>query len=564
MSRTLRHRIAVVILAGRVALATGFAVRAQQTTTRPVTTENLAAGLKDPARWLTFSGDYTGQRHSPLKHITPQNVAGLVPQWIFQTDVPGFPGRGIETSPIVMDGVMYVTGNANTAWALDARTARPIWSYRRNLPANYSESVCCGPVNRGFGILGDRLYMGTLDAHLIALDRKTGSVIWDVAVGDPKNANAITMAPLVVKNKIIVGVAGGDFASRGFIDAYDAESGERAWRIYTIPAAGQPGSETWPNEETALRGGGAVWATGSYDPALNLVYFGTGNPNPDYFGDDRLGDNLFTCSLLAIDVDTGKLRWHYQFTPHDVHDWDSAHVPVQADLTIGGQPRKVIMVANRNGFFYVLDRETGKLLVGKPFTDNTNWAKEIGADGRPIVLDDIGKADACLQENHGGTNFQPPSFDPVRRLFFVTAHETCAIWEPKKPTPPITMGRRVPSGGRTLVAGRDQYAVLRAIDPTTGERRWEHRYRAYPSTVALDLTGGIMTTASGLVFTGDNEGYFYAFDSTSGKELWRFQVGAPVWGGAPISFMLDGRQWVVTPAGLTLTAFALPQTSRSQ
>ena len=201
MSRALLARIATVFLVSELALFGGFSVTAQQITTRPVTAEILAAGLKDPTRWLTFSGDYTGQRHSPLTHVTPQNVAGLVPQWIFQTDVPRFPGRGIETSPIVMDGVMYVTGNANTAWALDARTARPIWSYRRNLPANYSESVCCGPVNRGFGILGDRLYMGTLDAHLVALDRKTGRVIWDVAVGDPKNANAVTMAPLVVKNK---------------------------------------------------------------------------------------------------------------------------------------------------------------------------------------------------------------------------------------------------------------------------------------------------------------------------------------------------------------------------
>jgi alcohol dehydrogenase (cytochrome c) len=558
MNRALLLRIAAIIL------ASGFAVTAQQMTPRPVTWEDLAAGLKDPTRWLTFSGDYTGQRHSPLQQITPKNVSGLVPQWVFQTDVPGFPGRGIETSPIVVDGVMYVTGNNSTAWALDARTARPIWSYRRTLPPDFSSYICCGPVNRGFAILGDRVYMGTLDAHLVALDRKTGSVIWDVAVGDLKKANAITMAPLVVKNKVIVGVAGGDFASRGFIDAYDAETGQRAWRFYTIPVSGQPGSESWPNQDVALRGGGAVWVTGSYDPTLNLLYYGTGNPNPDYYGDDRRGDNLYTDTLLALDADTGQLRWHYQFTPHDTHDWDSAHVPVQADLTIGGQPRKVIMVANRNGFFYTLDRQTGKLLVGKPFIDNTSWAKEIGPDGRPIVLDEIGTPEKCLPENHGGTGFMPPSFDPVRRLFFVTAHETCAIWEPIKPVPPIVMGRRVPSGGRRLVPGRDQYAALRAIDPATGERRWEHRYRAYPSTVALDLTGGIMTTASGLVFTGDNEGYLYAFEATSGNELWRFQVGAPVWGGAPISFMLDGRQWVVTPAGLTLTAFALPQASRSQ
>jgi len=536
----------------------GLTLTAQQPAHPTVTGDDLVAGLKNPARWLTFSGNYTGQRHSPLTQITPQNVSGLSPQWIFQTDIPGIPGRGIETSPIVVDGILYITGNNNQAWAVNATDGRPIWNYRRTLPANFAASVCCGPVNRGFGILGDRLYMGTLDAHLLSLDRKTGAVIWDVPVGDVKNANAITAAPLVVKNKVIIGVAGGDFSSRGYIDAYDAQTGERAWRFYTIPGAGEPGSNSWPNPEVAARGGGAVWVTGSYDPVLNLVYYGTGNPNPDYYGDDRLGDNLYTCSLVALDADTGKLRWHYQFTPHDVHDWDSAHVPVQGDLMLGGQLRRVVMVANRNGFFYTLDRETGKLLVAKPFIDGSNWAKKIGPDGRPIVLDNIGTPDKCLPDNHGGTNFMPPSYDPERRLFFVTAHETCATWTPIKPTPPIGLGVRVPSGGRKLVEGRDQFAALRAIDPTTGERRWEHRYRPYPSTVSLDLTGGILSTASGLVFTGDNDGYFQAFDATTGKALWRFQTGAPLWGAAAVTYMVDGRQWVLTPAGLTLTAFALP------
>jgi alcohol dehydrogenase (cytochrome c) len=550
------HRLTRIVAA--VLSFCGATLAAQQRPDAPVTNQDLLAGLKNPARWVTFSGDYTGQRHSPLAQVTPKNVATLVPQWIFQTDVPGLPGRGIESSPLVVDGILYVTGNSNQAWAIDGRDGRPLWHYRRALPSNIAASVCCGPVNRGFAILGDRLYMGTLDAHLVSLDRKTGAVIWDVPVGDSKNANAITAAPLVVKNKVIIGVAGGDFSSRGFIDAYDAHSGARAWRFYTIPGPGEPGSASWPNPEAAARGGGAAWVTGSYDPVLNLVYYGTGNPNPDYYGDDRLGDNLYTCSLVALDADTGMLRWHYQFTPHDVHDWDSAHVPVQADLTIGGRPRRVVMVANRNGFFYTLDRETGKLLVGKPFIDGSNWAREIGADGRPIVLDNIGTADKCLPDNHGGTNFMPPSFDPDRGLFFVTAHETCATWEPRKPVPPIGLGVRVPSGGRTLVDGRDQFAALRAIDPTTGERRWEHRYRPYPSTVSLDLTGGILSTASGLVFTGDNDGYFQAFDAADGRLLWRFQTGGPVWGAAAITYMLDGRQSIVTAAGLTLTAFALP------
>jgi alcohol dehydrogenase (cytochrome c) len=537
-----------------IAAAACWSLVAQQGTPQPVTSQMLLAGLKDPTKWLTFGGDYTSQRHSPLTQLTPQNVSRLSPQWLFQTPVAA-PGRGLETTPIVLDGVMYITGNNNHAWALDARTGRPIWHYQRKLPDLLR--VCCGMVNRGPAILGDKLYMGTLDAHLVALDRKTGNVLWDTKVEEPKNGYSITLAPLVVKNKVIVGVSGGDYADRGFIDAYDAESGARAWRFYTVPGEGERGSESWPGVEASQRGGGAVWVTGTYDPALNLVYYGTGNPNPDYWGDDRKGDNLYTCSLLALDPDTGQLKWHYQFTPHDVHDWDSTQVPVLGDFTIGGLRHNVVMLANRNGFFYVLDRESGKLLLGKPFT-GTRWAREIGPDGRPVVLDNVGTKDKCLPDQRGGTNFMPPSFDPVRRLFFLTARETCATWTSTKPTT-ITLGDRVPSGGPVRFEdGPEQYSALRAIDPSTGELRWEHRFRGYPSNVVHDLAGGAMSTASGVVFTGDNEGYLYAFDSATGKQLWRFQTGAPIWGAPPITYMLDGVQWVVVPSGVTLTAFALP------
>jgi alcohol dehydrogenase (cytochrome c) len=526
----------------------------QSVTSPPVTSQMLLDGLKDPTKWLMFGGDYTSRRNSPLTQLTPQNVNQLTPQWLFQTPAP-VPGRGLESTPVVLDGVMYITGNYNHAWALDARTGRMIWHYQRTLPELLR--VCCGMVNRGAAILGDKLYMGTLDAHLVALDRKTGKVLWDATVEEPKNGYSITLAPLVVKNKVIVGVSGGDYASRGFIDAYDAETGTRAWRFYTVPGAGERGSETWPGVEPMLRGGGAVWATGAYDPALNLVYYGTGNPNPDYYGDDRKGDNLYTCSLLALDADTGVLKWHYQFTPHDIHDWDSTQVPVLGDVTIAGQQHKVVMLANRNGFFYVLDRESGKLLLGKPFT-GTNWARQIGPDGRPVVLEDVGTREKCLPDQRGGTNFMPPSFDPVRRLFFVTARETCVTWVSTKPTA-ITLGDRVPSGGpKHFEDGPQQYSALRAIDPATGEMRWEHRFRGYPSEAALDLSGGAMSTATGLVFSGDNDGYLNAFDSASGKELWRFQTGAPIWGVAPITYMLDGVQWVAIPSGVTLTTFALP------
>jgi alcohol dehydrogenase (cytochrome c) len=546
---TLSRIVAVVVAAACLPLAAQ-----QPPTIRPVTSQDLLDGLKDPGKWVTFGGNYANQRHSPLTQLTPRNVDGLRPEWLFQTSVSA-PGRGFETTPLVADGVMYITGNNNTAFALDAKTGRQLWSFRRTLPDLLR--VCCGMVNRGFGMLGDRLYMGTLDAHLVALDRKTGAVLWDTAVEEPKNGYAITAAPLIVKDRVIVGVAGGDYATRGFIDAYDAENGRRIWRFNVVPNPGEPGSDTWPNADVMLRGGGGVWTTGAYDPALNLVYFGTGNPNPDYWGDDRLGDNLYTCSLLAIDADTGKLRWHFQFTPHDIHDWDSAQVPVLGELSFGGAPRRVVMFANRNGFFYTLDRETGKLLVGKPFT-GTNWARQLSPDGRPVVLDDVGTTEKCLPDQRGGTNFMPPSFDPQRKLFYVIARETCVTWVSQKPTT-ITPGGPAPSGGaRRFDGGPEQFSALRAIDPTTGELQWEHKFRGYPSTVTLDLSGGAMSTASGLVFSGDNEGYLNAFDAASGKLLWQFQTGAPIWGVAPVTYMLGDRQWVVVPSGVTITAFALP------
>src|SRR5690606_13221507 len=369
---------------------------------------------------LTFSGDYSGKRHSPLTQITPDNVHRLVPVWTFQTGTMTR-GRGFETTPLLLDGVLYVTGSNNFAWAVDARTGRPFWQYQRELPDDlgYGRSA---PVNRGFGILGDRLFMVTLDADLLALDRRTGAVIWGIDLADHRPGYAATLAPLVVDGKVIVGISGGEYPTRGFIDAYDPESGERIWRWYTIPDPGQPGSETWPDDpEISLKGGGGTWMTGSYDPELNLIYWGTGNPNPDYFGESRPGDNLYTASLVAIDVDTGTLRWHYQFTPHDLHDWDSNHVPVLAEVEIDGAMRRVVMVANRNGFFYVLDRETGELLLGKPYTDTT-WAREIGPDGRPIVLNEDGSL-GCLPDNWGGTNFNPPSYDPALATFFVNARE---------------------------------------------------------------------------------------------------------------------------------------------
>ncbi len=514
-----------------------------------VTFEDLRQGLKDPTKWLTFSGDYSGQRHSPLTQITPENVKQLAAQWTFQTDTPG----KFEATPIVLDGVMYVTGANNLAWALDARTGRVIWRYRRELPEPIV--VCCGRVNRGFGILGDLLYMSTLDGHLLAMDRKTGAIVWDAVLGDYKAAYASTAAPLVIKDKVLIGMGGGEYGVRGFIDAYDAKTGKRVWRFYTIPAPGEPGSETWPAKGDAWKnGGGATWQIGSYDPDMNLVVWGTGNAGPQMYGDDRPGDNLYTASFVALDADTGKLRWHYQFTPHDVWDYDATHVPVLADIAIGGQQRKVVLNANRNGFFYVLDRETGKMLLGKPFA-KTTWAKEVAADGRPKVLPNTNPnehgATVCPAVA-GATNFMTPSFDPKLGLLFVTAREQCMTFYGWKVD--YVPGDSFRGGAGVAVGGNDgSYGALRAIDPSTGTQRWEFAYTSPTSA-------GVTSTASGLVFAGDNEGNFIAFDARTGKDLWHYQTGSGIYASAT-TYMLDGRQYVIIPSGALLTTFALPESA---
>jgi alcohol dehydrogenase (cytochrome c) len=515
-----------------------------------VTPQALIDGFKDPTRWTMYSGDYTGKRHSPLTQITPQNVSRLTPQWAFQADTIAT-GRGFETTPLVVDGVIYLTGANGNAWAIDARTGRQFWRFRYPNAPDLTAGATY-PVNRGFAALGDQLFMVTLDAHVLSLDMKTGAVIWNAVLEDYKNGYAATPAPLVVKDKVIVGSSGGENPTRGFIQAFDAKTGKKLWRFYTIPNPGEKGSESWPSIEASMRGGAAAWVTGTYDPELNLVYYGTGNPNPDYYGDERKGDNLYTCSIVALDADTGQLKWYYQFTPHDTHDWDSNHIPVLAevpDVSNRGQSRKVVMVANRNGFFYALDRATGKLILAKPFTD-TNWAREIGKDGRPIVLEEMGTK-KCLPDFWGGTNFMPPSYDPALNLFFVTARETCVTYVPVKPE--IKVGQNSVGGGVRRVADRVfDYGALRAIDPSTGDRKWELRY----TTPSLS---GVMSTASGLVFTGDNEGNFMAVDGRTGKPLWHYSTGASIWGAAATTFMLDGRQFVLIPSGTTLTAFALPQ-----
>jgi len=534
-------------LSGLLAFATSVLI-AQQAPPPLVSPQEILEGLPaDGSKWLTFGGNYANHRHSPLTQITPANVNKLVPKWTFQTGVIG----NFETTSLIRDNVLYVTGPLNVAWAIDARTGRQIWRYRRELPENLT--ACCGLVNRGFAILGDKLFMTTLDAHLLALDMRTGAVVWDATMEQFSNGYAATIAPIIAKDKVIVGVAGGEFGIRGFVDAYEASTGKRAWRFYTIPGPGEPGHDTWKGDSWKT-GGASVWVTGAYDPDQNTLFYGIGNPGPDYHSESRLGDNLYSDSLVALDADTGKLRWHYQFTPHDVHDWDATEVPILADLPIGGQTRKVVMFANRNGFYYTLDRTTGKIIVAKPFV-KTTWATEIGADGRPVLQPGHTpneKGEVTCPDIAGGTNFWPGAYDPSTRTFFVNAREACMTFYAWKPE--YKQGERFTGGAGQRVKSTEMqvYGALRALDPATGERKWEFKY--------LNLsTAGLMTTASGLIFSSDGDGNLLALDSRDGKLLWRYQMGATMHGTSPITYMVDGRQHVLVPAGTTLTAWALPQ-----
>ena len=529
-----------------MAVLCSVSLAAQQAGPPTVTNQDILAGLQDGTKWLTYSGNYFGHRHSPLTQITPENVGQLKSQWTFQTGVLG----NFQSTPLVIDGVLYVTGWGGDAWALDARTGRQIWRHRRNLPDDIR--ACCGPNNRGFGALGDRLFLGTADAHLLSLDMRTGAVLWDAELTNYKSGYSVTVAPLVVKDKVIVGVAGAEYGIRGFIDAYDVTSGKRLWRFYTVAGPDEPGGNTWPRGSDAyLRGGGSIWVTGTYDPEQNLVFYGTGNPGPDYFSAVREGDNLYTASVVALDADTGKIKWHFQFTPHDVHDWDSTQVPILADLTISGQPRKTLMFANRNGFFYVLDRTNGRMILAKPFVQQT-WAKEISPEGRPILvpgtLPTEEGARTCPDAG-GGTNFYSPSYDPTNRLFIVTARETCATYYSYNE--PFKDGERYAGGGGVRLSTHVNYGALRALDPVTGDRKWEFRY----STVS---SSGVLTTASGLAFAGDGDGNVMAVETKTGRNLWHYQLGTGVRSTGGTTYMVDGRQYYLVPAGSTLTAFALP------
>ncbi len=513
-----------------------------------VTFERLLKARQEPHNWLTYSGDYAGWRYSELNEINTRNVERLAVQWVYQSQ---FSGK-FEVTPLVVDGIMYVSEINNRAAALDARTGRTLWQYRRNLPEKVLH--CCGPVNRGLAVLGDKVFMATLDAHVIALDAKTGHLLWDAEAADYKKGYSFTLAPLVVKDKVIVGIAGGEFGIRGFIDAYEAETGRRAWRFNTIPGPGEPGSETWSGDSWKT-GSGAAWVTGTYDPQLNLIYWGTGNPGPDVYGDERQGDNLYSNCAVALDAETGKLKWHFQFTPHDVHDWDATLIPILLDATFDGQFRKLLIQANRNGFYYVLDRTNGQFLLASQL-GNQNWAKEIGPDGRPVLMpgrNPTPEGTYVCPSINGVTNWMSPSYSPQTRLFYVAVRDECQTFFSAPQV--YEEGRLFWGGAIRAVPGEKDRGKLLALDPLTGETKWEFKYHSAP-------WAGALSTSGGLVFSADTEGYLMAFNARTGDNLWHFQMGSSVY-ASPMTYALDGRQYVVIPAGAALFAFALPDSEQT-
>jgi len=509
----------------------------------PVTYERIRDAHLDAGNWLTYSGQYNSQRYSPLTGIHRRNVNRLRVKWAYQLRTL----NAVETSPLVVDGVMYLTRSPSDVIALDAETGRPYWTYEH--PLADEVRFCCGRQNRGVAILGERLYLGTLDARLVALDSKTGNVLWDVEVGDPNNGYSITGAPLVVKDKVITGVGGGEFGIRGFLDAYDAETGKRVWRFHTIPGEGEPGNETWEGDSWKT-GGSPTWVTGSFDPELNLLYWGTGNPGPDWNGEAREGDNLYSDAVLALDVDTGKLRWHFQFTPHDVHDWDACQIPVLFDASFQGRERKLMAWANRNGFFYLLDRESGEFLLAEEFAKQT-WAERIDQNGRPVRIPGMFPSEEgtlVYPSVNGAANWWSPSYSPRTGLFYATAYdgaETYFIGEDDYAPGELYLGssseRREPL---------DNYvSAIRAIDPLTGERKWE--YGLKPKS-----TSGLLTTAGDIVFGGSVDGYFFALDAATGEELWNVNIGGRVH-AAPITYLVGREQYVTIAAGNAIFTFGL-------
>jgi alcohol dehydrogenase (cytochrome c) len=523
-----------------------------------VSFERILRATQEPWNWLTYSGGVLAQRYSELTQISAGNVKNLEQVWLFQARSL----EKFEATPLVIDGVLYTVQAPNDVVALDAATGRVFWVYSHT-PSPLAR-LCCGRVNRGLAVVGNTLYMATIDGHLLAIDASNGGLVWDIVVtgARPEAGYSFTVAPLVVKDKVIIGAAGAEYGIRGFLAAFDARTGKEVWRFNPSPGPGELGNETWAGDSW-MRGGGSIWVTGSYDPDLNLTYWGIGNPGPDWNGDVRAGDNLFSDSVVALDADTGRLRWHFQFTPHDEFDYDSVQVPVLADLSWQGTMRKVLLFANRNGFFYVIDRTTGQYLLGKPFVKVT-WTSGLDEKGRPADVVKLTEEGVLVYPGvQGGTNWYSPSFSPRTGLFYVPAWMDTYSTFTKRPVeykegqrytgalPAMNVRLLQPSPVVNRRRPEEGHGAIQALDPKTGEKKWEYK-------MVNVIDAGILTTASDLLFSGGREGYAFALDARSGALLWKANVGGQV-SSAPITYSVGGKQYVAVAAGSSLFAYALRQ-----
>jgi PQQ-dependent dehydrogenase (methanol/ethanol family) len=496
-----------------------------------------------PGEWPTYHGSLTGNRFSPLDSISKSNLHRLAVTWSF----PVKGSENLEGTPVVVGGVMYVTAG-NQCYALDAASGREIWHYRRALTKGEGGDAG-GGINRGVAVLGDRVFMVADNAHLLALHRLTGALLWDTEMADHKLRYGATSAPLVVNNLVITGTSGGDEGVRGFVSAYDAVTGKRVWRFWTAPEPGEPGSETWGNSPLEHRCV-ANWYTGTYDAETQTVFWPTGNPCPDFNGDGRPGDNLYSDSIIALEPATGKLRWHFQFTPHDTHDWDAAEPPLLVDADYHGQPRKLLLQGNRNGYFYVLDRTNGQFLAAYPFVKLLTWSDGIDEHGRPRVRpgsEPTVTGNKVCPSVEGASNWMSSGFNPNTGLFYLMALEKCSIYT-KSLTKP---GESFYGGDTREIPGFRAQKFLRAIDIQTGKLAWE-----IPQTGSGETWGGTLTTAANLVFFCNDGGSFDAADAKSGELLWHFQLNQ-AWHASPMTYMVNGKQYIAVAAGSNIMVFAL-------
>jgi alcohol dehydrogenase (cytochrome c) len=503
--------------------------------------------LKSPVMedWPMYNGDYTGRRYTGLKQVTPANASQLQVKWVFHTRTPGT----LQLTPIVVAGVMFVAGS-NDMFALDATTGRTLWHHTRAVSTGLIDDAS-GHINRGVAVLGTRVYMETDNAHLICLDARSGNQIWDVPYAPGNKNYGATSAPTIVKNKVLVGTSGGDDGVRGFIAAFDAETGKEVWRLWTIPAPGEPGSESWPGD-TYLHGGATTWMPGTYDPKLNLLYWGTSNASPDFDGSVRPGDDLYTACVLAIDPDTGKLKWHFQFTPHDVNDYDAVETPILIDRVYKGQPRKLLVQANRNGFIYILDRTDGKFLFAKQFALKANWATGIDAQGKPIrtALMPTPEGTKMCPSFAGATNWYSPSYSEATKLFYFKALDNCSVFATK--TEDFAEGKPYYSTGARRPPDDHGDKFLLAFDIDKGDFAWRQEQPGEQYANA-----GVMSTATGLIVFADNADMLEVADGRTGRPLWHFNVGQGLH-ASPMSYGVEGKQYFAIAAGSDLFAFGLP------